>query len=62
MSLEPTPEEYQMIEEELAEEANLDLLQPVIQVKEKEDVADFDLDFTSSVDVEEDDNEIADFF
>jgi hypothetical protein len=62
MSLEPTPEEYQIIEEELAEEANLDLLQPVIQVKEKEDVADFDLDFTSSVDVEEDDNEIADFF
>ena len=48
---------------ELAEEANLDLLQaPVQPMKEPEGDADFDLDFTPSKDVEEEDNNIADFF
>jgi hypothetical protein len=61
-TLEPTPEEHEIMETELNQEANLDLLQPEEQVKEKEDVADFDLDFASNVDVEEEDNDIADFF
>jgi hypothetical protein len=60
--LEPTPEEYEIMEKQLNAEANLDLLQPEVQVKETEDIADFDLDFASSTDVEEEDNDIADFF
>jgi hypothetical protein len=45
-SLEPTPEEY--------EEANLDLIQPVIEPVIEMEEANFDLDFTSVEDDEDD--------
>jgi hypothetical protein len=45
-SLEPTPEEY--------EEANLDLIQPVIETVIEMEEANFDLDFTSVEDDEDD--------
>jgi hypothetical protein len=47
-SLEPTPEEY--------EEANLDLIQPVIEPVIEMEEANFDLDFTS---VEDEDDDVA---
>jgi len=45
-SLEPTPEEY--------EEANLDLIQPVIEPVAEMEEADFDLDFVSTEEDDED--------
>lgn len=63
MSLEPTPEEYQMIEAELSQEANLDSLTYETKPEINTDEADFDLDFASFTDVENEDNEeIPDFF
>jgi hypothetical protein len=47
-SLEPTPEEY--------EEANLDLIQPVIEPVIEMEEANFDLDFTS---IEDEDDDVA---
>ena len=52
VSLEPTPEDYIAME---AEEANLDLVPAVEQPKVIEEEADFDLDFTSESDEEEED-------
>jgi hypothetical protein len=52
ISLEPTPEEYIAFEEE---EANLDLTPAVEEPKVIEEEADFDLDFTSQSDEEEED-------
>lgn len=57
----PEPEPENDAFEYKAEEANLDLVMPVEEKKETNDLADFDLDFVSD-DTEEDTGNIPDFF